>query len=133
MRNICISILFNYTLLNKMDEEKYVHIEGRVTIEPVTEPQTGELALKLVFVDKNFVPEKSADGQPLEPIFLYLNHDGQPRPARFKHVSFIAEFNFDGFKRVDNTLRAIDPFIGQWDTFGSSGNDQQMNPSGPPK
>ncbi|MGV3601379.1 MAG: hypothetical protein ACO1N1_09250 [Dyadobacter fermentans] len=116
-----------------MAEEKYVHIEGRVTIEPVIEPQTGDQALKLVFVDNNFEPERSADGQLLEPIYLYLNHEGQSRPVRFKHVSFVAEFVDTGFSRVDETLHKIDPFIGQWATFEDSDNDQRMNPSGPPK
>lgn len=115
-----------------MADEQYVHIEGRVTIEHVTEPETGEAALKLVFVDEHFQPVQS-DGQTLEPIFLYLNHDGKPRPVRFKHVSFVAEFSESGFARVDQTLHKIDPFIGQWAQFEASKDDDRMNPSGPPK
>ena len=117
-----------------MEEKKYVDVQTRVSIEYVDGPETGEPALKIVFVDKEFKPATFPGGLPLEPLYIFLKDKaGVGRPVKFKHVSFTAEFIEAGFARVKDTLNEIDPSTGDWAGLEKSKDEQGMNPSGPPK
>jgi hypothetical protein len=122
------------------EEIKYVRIEGRMQIEfqkgtpdSPTGPITGEPdeeVLVMKFLDENFAVRPG-----LESLYFYLrDKDGVPDPVKFRHVHLIAAFNETGFKRVEDTLRTVDPLLESWEKMETLDiPDKDMNPSGPPK
>ncbi|MBO9613620.1 MAG: hypothetical protein J7619_13040 [Dyadobacter sp.] len=122
------------------DVIKYVRIEGRMQIEfqkgtpdSPTGPITGEPneeVLVMRFLDENFEVRPG-----LEPLYFYLNdQNGNPDPVKFRYVHLIAAFNQTGFRRVEHTLRTVDPLLEPWEEMEAlTIPDKDMNPSGPPK
>lgn len=114
-----------------MADLKYVDIKGRVAIEFGPEPDTKENVLILSFLDSRFVKIPH-----LKPLYFYLtdrDDPNKPNPVKFAHADLTAEFNFDGFARVKETLQEINPLIGEWNDLEDSNKRPDMNPSGPPK